>query len=60
MAASEAIRLRELAQLGRFSFRRARLFLTSSLSSLWRFASFLTMARFALGLLLSETREVQL
>jgi hypothetical protein len=60
MAESEATRFRELAQLGRFSFRRARLFLTSSLSTVWRFASFLTMARFALGLLLSETREVQL
>jgi len=60
MAASEAIRFRELAQLGRFSFRRARLFLTSSLSSMWRFASFLTMVRFVLGLRLSETGAAQL
>jgi hypothetical protein len=59
MAASEAKRFRKLAQLGRFSFRRA-LFLTSSLSSLWPFASFLTMDHFVLGLVLSETGEVQL
>jgi hypothetical protein len=43
MAASEAIRFPELAQLRRFSFRQASPFLTSFLSSLWCFASILAM-----------------
>jgi hypothetical protein len=60
MAASETIRFRELAQRGRFSFRRARLFLTSPLSSLWRFVFFRAMDRFVLGLPLSKTSEAQL
>ena len=59
MAASEAIRFREFAQLGCFSFRRVRLFLTSSLSPLWRFALFLAMDRFTVGPPFSEASEAQ-
>ena len=57
MAASEAIRFPELAQLRRFSFRRASLFLTSSLSSLWRFVSLLAMNRSIVGLQFSAPSE---
>jgi len=59
MAASEAIRFPEVAQLRRFSFRRVSLFLTSSLSSLWRFVPFLAMDRSIVGLPFSATSEVQ-
>ncbi len=59
MAASEAIRFCELAQLGRFSFRRVRLFLTSALSPLWRFALFLPLDRFTVGPPFSEASEAK-
>lgn len=59
MAASEAICFRDLAQLGPFSFKRVRLFLNSSVFSLWRFASFLPVDLSIVGLPFSETNGAQ-
>jgi hypothetical protein len=56
MAASEAIRFHELAQLPPFSHTRVSLFLTFTPFTLRRFVPFLVIDRAIVGLLFSAAR----